>query len=306
MIENLTKNQVEQMDKYANEWIQKGISSVFPSKERVHQIIDAFYKNAGEKTPEIHIVDSPSKAIKLAKQLGAPEEEIKFSWMHHNAGSVAFYEFFRKEVGVKDIEVNQLFVDGMELGWTLFFDAACIVCKKPNVYFEQKHEDIRAGNVTNLHRMNGPAIDFGKDDKSNVYAIRGVIVERYVVENPEKITVADIESEKNIEVRRVKIDQYGQSRYLNESGAVVVNSDDFGVLYRKDIPDDEPLMMVKVVNSTMEPDGTFKDYFIRVDPNAYGGLKTARAAVASTWRNEDNSLMFESPEQYCDQLQVQT
>ena len=154
--------------------------------------------------------------------------------------------------------------------------------------------------------MNGPAIDFGKDDDSNVYAIRGVIVERYVVENPEKITVADIESEKNLEVRRVKIDQYGQSRYLNDSGAVVVNSDDFGVLYRKELPGDEPLMMVKVVNSTMEPDGTFKDYFIRVDPNAYGGLKTARAAVASTWRNEDNSMMFETPEQYCDQLQVQT
>jgi hypothetical protein len=52
-------------------------------------------------------------------------------------------------------------------------------------------------------------------------------------------------------------------------------------------------MMVKVVNSTQEPDGTFKDYFIRVDPNAYGGLKTARQAIASTWRDEDNCIYLE-------------
>ena len=59
-------------------------------------------------------------------------------------------------------------------------------------------------------------------------------------------------------------------------------------------------MMVKVVNSTIEPDGTYKDYFIRVSPNAYGGLKTARAAVASTWRNNDaeRSLVFKNPEDY--------
>ena len=109
-----------------------------------------------------------------------------------------------------------------------------------------------------------------------------------------------------MEVRRVKIDQYGQSRYLQDTGAEVVAEDDFGVLYRKSLGDDEALMMVKVVNSTPEPDGTFKDYFIRVDPNAYGGLKTARAAIASTWRNEDESLMFDDPNDYCDQLVAQT
>lgn len=306
MIESLTSKQMEKLKVYANEWIQKGICSKFPSKKRVHQIIDAFYKNAGEKTPKIYIVDSPAKAIRLAKEMGALRSEINFGWMNHNVGGVSLYEFFRKEVKLQNITPNQFFVDGMELGWTLFFDTACIVCKKPKVYFEQNHEDIHAGTISLLHRMDGPAIDFGKDDESNVYAIRGVIVERYVVENPEKITVNDIENEINIEVRRVKIDQYSQSRYLNDSGAIVVNSDDFGVLYRKELFGDEPLMMVKVVNSTMESDGTFKDYFIRVDPNAYGGLKTARAAVASTWRNEDGSMMFETPEQYCDQLQVQT
>ena len=112
----------------------------------------------------------------------------------------------------------------------------------------------------------------------------------------------DIENERNIEIRRVKINRYGQERYLLDSDARIVAEDDFGILYRKTFFDDEPLMMVKVVNSTPEPDGTFKDYFLRVDPNAYGGLKTARAAVASTWRHKDGSLVFENPEDYCDNL----
>jgi hypothetical protein len=39
-------------------------------------------------------------------------------------------------------------------------------------------------------------------------------------------------------------------------------------------------------------------YFLRVDPEAYGGLDTARAAIASTWRYPDGSLVFESPGRY--------
>lgn len=306
MLEKLTKKQEAKLDQYANKWIQKGVDNQFPSEERVTEIITAFYENAGEKTPPIKIVDSPSKAIALAKKMGAKEDDIQFAWMNHDAGSIGFYEFFRKETKVKEIDAVDLFIAGSELGWTLFFDEVCIVCRKPTVHFEIPNKDIVAGTVSVLHSLDGPAIDYGKGDKSNAYAVGGVVVDAYVVDNPEKITVADIEKESNAEVRRVKIDQYGQSRYLQDSGAEVVSEDDFGTLYRKNLGDDEPLMMVKVVNSTQEPDGTFKDYFIRVDPNAYGGLKTARQAIASTWRNEDGSLMFKNADEYCDQLVAQS
>lgn len=306
MLKKLTKKQESKLSEYSNKWIQRGITNEFPSEQRVTEIITDFYENVGEKTPPIKIVDSPSKAIALAQKMGAKRDQIQFAWMNHDAGSIGFYEFFRKETNVKEIDSADLFVAGSELGWTLFFDEVCIVSKKPTVHFEAKHEDIVTGNVSVLHRMDGPAIDYGKNDKSNVYAVGGVVVDAYVVDNPEKITIADIEKESNAEVRRVKIDQYGQSRYLQDSGAEVVNDDDFGTLYRKNLGDDEPLMMVKVVNSTREPDGTFKDYFIRVDPNAYGGLKTARQAIASTWRNEDGSMMFENADEYCDQLVAQS
>jgi hypothetical protein len=43
--------------------------------------------------------------------------------------------------------------------------------------------------------------------------------------------------------------------------------------------DDEPLQMVRVKNSTPEPDGSYKHYFLRVPPD----IATARAAVAWTF-----------------------
>lgn len=116
----------------------------------------------------------------------------------------------------------------------------------------------------------------------------------------------DIESERNAEIRRVKIERYGQSKYLLDSGARLLQTDDFGSLYRKDIEDDEPLVMVKVVNSTPETDGTFKDYFLRVDPQLRPLLgddnfgkpqaMTARNAVASTYglRGAEYVLEFQS------------
>jgi hypothetical protein len=112
-----------------------------------------------------------------------------------------------------------------------------------------------------------------------VYAWHGVIVHQDVIERPETLSADMIDRCVNAEVRRVMIERYGQSRYLLESGATAVHEDDFGVLYRKELANDEPLVMVKVVNSTPEPDGTFKDYFLRVPPN----METAKQAVAWTF-----------------------
>jgi hypothetical protein len=68
----------------------------------------------------------------------------------------------------------------------------------------------------------------------------------------------------------------------------------------KEVKDDEPLVMIDMLNSTPEPDGTTKRYMLRVDPKAYGGeaTKDCHAAMASTWRNPDGTLVFAKPEHY--------
>lgn len=75
------------------------------------------------------------------------------------------------------------------------------------------------------------------------------------------------------------VERYGQERFLIESGAAIRHRDDAGVLYERPLGDDEPIVMVQVKNSTPEPDGSFKDYFIRVPPS----MATARQAVAWTF-----------------------
>jgi hypothetical protein len=147
-----------------------------------------------------------------------------------------------------------------------------------------------------LHCETGPALLCR--DGWPVHAVHGVRVPGWVIEKKEEITFAKIEAETNAEVRRVMMDFYGSARYIADSGLKAVHSDDFGTLYRKDFPDQSVFMVVKVVNSTPETDGSFKDYFLRVNHTLYGGIKTAHAAVASTWRKKDNSLAFASPEEY--------
>jgi hypothetical protein len=111
-------------------------------------------------------------------------------------------------------------------------------------------------------------------DGDTFYAIHGIEVSERIAEG--KYTASQIDSTANIEVRRVMIEDYGAERYLKESGAEIIHRDSFGVLYRKALEGDEPIVMVKVRNSTPEPDGTFKDYFLRVPPN----IVTAHEAVA--------------------------
>jgi hypothetical protein len=86
----------------------------------------------------------------------------------------------------------------------------------------------------------------------------------------------------------------------------LINTDDFGSLYCKPIADDEDLVMVKVVNSTPEPDGSYKDYFLRVHPELRPLLAnqelgdpqemTARNAVASSFglRGEDYAPLVQT------------
>jgi len=116
-------------------------------------------------------------------------------------------------------------------------------------------------------------------DGSALYAVHGVRVPAWIIERPESITCASIDSERNAEIRRVMIEQCGISRYLKDSGATKVNESSRGKLWRKEVIDDEPIQMVEVLNSTPEPGGERKTYFLRVPPD----VRTADDAVAWTF-----------------------
>ena len=81
----------------------------------------------------------------------------------------------------------------------------------------------------------------------------------------------------------ILLDRIGYERFLDLAGTHLVAQDDFGKLWRSELRiDGEPLHVVEVVNSTPEPDGTHRRYFLRVPHD-----RTAREAVAWTFGFDD-------------------
>ncbi len=172
-----------------------------------------------------------------------------------------------------DDQICQTVRDWTELSRNCFHISWCskliTVCDRPI--------SVSQNERGRLHNSAGPALEF--KDGSKVYALDGVVMPPNILDT-ESITLAQIDSEQNVEVRRLLIQRYGEIKYLQDAGAVEIDSDsNFGTLYKKAFMQDEPMVMVKVKNTTPEPDGTHKFYFLRVPPF----ITTARAAVAWTF-----------------------
>lgn len=150
-----------------------------------------------------------------------------------------------------------------------FLSKVCLVCQRP-IAIEIDHRG-------QLHHSSRSAIAFG--DGYELYSWHGVTVPFRIIGAPETISVKDIDSEPNLEVRRVMMERFGHGRYIKESGATIIDRDECGTLYRRKFRDDEALVMVEVKDATVQPDGSRRTYFLRVPP----WINTAREAVAWTF-----------------------
>ncbi|MBB5777702.1 DUF6745 domain-containing protein [Nonomuraea jabiensis] len=154
-------------------------------------------------------------------------------------------------------------------GWWWPFERLAIVTERP--------AELHLDEVGRLHRAVGPALAYS--DGFALHAWHGMPVPAGFGAAMRELTVERIREEENAELRRAMLEHFGLDRYLAESGAKPVHSDETGVLWRVDLSDDEPLVMVEVVNSTPEPDGTSRTYFLRVPP----WVERAREGVAWTF-----------------------
>ena len=319
MITELSEAQTATFPYYRKKWIDIGLSTEECNVEESKKWIGEAYKVAKLDPPKFFIgpVNDPLEASKavsvlnsfmknkvefddanhlnqlVMESLNNPQYSTGLEYNNQLAGNQEYWfsyaDFFKNETEVVGLEdIVPLLELSKHIGWWIALEGVAILQHRPlSITFDDEER---------LHNENGPAIQFRGDSQINVYAIHGVTVEKKIIDRD--YTVDDIDAEMNAELRRIMIDLYGDIRYIQDSGLEPIQTDEFGSLFLKKVPDDEDIMMVKVVNSTMEPDGSFKDYWLRVDPKAYGGVKTARAAVASTWRNKDGSYIFETPEEY--------
>ena len=162
--------------------------------------------------------------------------------------------------------------------WLLYWtDDTLYWVAKPKVSVER---DDRLG-MRRLHHQKYAALE---SDIENLYFWHGVMVPAFVVVRPDWITAKHVTEEPNVEVRRVMLERMGVDRFMAEVDAKIVHEDKDQLgkrrrLLRVEQPNDEALVAVEVTNSTEEPDGTWKNYLIRVDP----GLRDCASAVAWTF-----------------------
>ncbi|QXJ26397.1 hypothetical protein AGRA3207_001580 [Actinomadura graeca] len=154
-------------------------------------------------------------------------------------------------------------------GWWWPYEDLVILSERPS--------DLHRDEPGRLHRGDGPAMAY--PDGFSLHAWRGMPIPPDFVDSLTGLTPGRISAEENAELRRVMLEIFGYDRYLAETGARPLHRDETGVLWSIELPGDEPVVMVEVVNSTPEPDGTRRTYYLRVPP----GTRTARAGVAWTF-----------------------
>lgn len=331
IIEKLTEQQEQDLIDYREEWLRVGRSTGAIDIDETKAVLADFYKFMGKPAPRFVVFASPEQCCiglpLFLRALGKKDErplreqalEVYRSRYAQRwwTGWVAFYRFAEQLGVVYPKKQSDLLAQWERLSkachWFFPFENWCVLSRGPTVMDLDQHGRIHGG------------IEYA--DGTGVWAYHGVRVPRWVVREPQKITLALIDGEKNTEIRRAMIELYGTGRYLLESRAEQVAKDEFGILYRKKIGNEE-LLSVRVLNSTPEPDGTlsaeealkifamprwwkpefksgrFKEYFLDVhpelrpllDPAANNGLElgdpqklSAHAAVASTFgkRAED-------------------
>lgn len=285
-LEKLSPEQELRLDVIADEWIKIGRNTQ-TDRLKAESLIPDVYR-AGDLEPPKQIVweESPYAGYVKAKSLlDDPNQTPYPCYGPHDAHWLAFYQAFL-EFGFEEVKKLVPLMDLAKVaGWFYPFDELCILTPNPiHLAFDAENR---------LHDENRKAVEY--PDGWGLYVWHGIVIpddKKHVIEDPSKITVTELETESNIEVRRVMMDRYGYERYIVDSKAALVQEDKWGQLFRKEVEGDEAVCMVRVRNSTPEPDGTTKHYFLRVPEDT----KTAHEGIAWTFdvKAEDYNPQIET------------
>ncbi len=181
------------------------------------------------------------------------------------------YEFVRGVLGLKaeTAPLLGLMQVAANVGWLQPHERTCWLSERPRL--------LRGDIEGRLHEARGPALCFG--DGWSAFAWKGVEIPAWLIEQRGAITLATVDAESNVQVRRCMIEIMTPARYVALGGARKVAQDETGVLWRKIWLNYDIWTAVEVINATPEPDGTHRHYFLQVPAN----INSAREAVAWTY-----------------------
>ncbi len=184
---------------------------------------------------------------------------------------ISFYTF--PHINLKKIHTDEQF-EGLQ-AWEDMAGSGFWYPFENIVFVSDRFKTLHQDSENRLHHESEMAMSFW--DGYGFYSWHGVRVSEKVIKK--QFTASDINLEENAEVRRAMIEIMGAEEYLKQSNAIKIDSSEMGTLYSSPVKDDEPIVMVELDNSTPEPDGSIKKYWLRVPPT----IKRAREAVAWTF-----------------------
>lgn len=235
------------------------------------------YKKANLPEPTYILwADSPQAGHKLLSSIRGTNEWVEPFYGQHEAEWLSFYDVFRW-LGLDMTRIDPLTELAKACGWVWMFNAGAICTERPKL--------INLDARNRLHSDKEKAIEY--PDGNGIYCIHGIEVEEKIVMRPDEITIKEIDEQSNAEVRRVMISKFGESKFLLKSKAKIIAKDEFGELYSRKMLNDEALTMIRVLNSTPEPDGSTKIYWLRVPP----WVKTPQEGIGWTFNLKEKDYM---------------
>jgi phage baseplate assembly protein W len=181
------------------------------------------------------------------------------------AGYPAWADFFSS---VLKIEMDRSYIDLAEsCGYWWALDGVVFATERPT--------KIVIDGLGRSHCVGDHAIKYESGDGINCY--KGVVLPHDVW--GKDIEISYIEKQKNAEVKRALIEIYGIGKYIVDSGMETIDSfidrdkNPVNLYMTKEMQ----FPIIEMTNSTAEPDGTFKKYFLTSTIKT----KSALAAIAS-------------------------
>ena len=253
-----------------------------PWQRARHELLDqlgrgawsaAWREKCGELAPTVSgLVEQIGNAVAESAEAASEQTRLRLAltFADHGQHDAAWLPVFDGREQLTDApNLAALKAVAAQVHWWWPFEQVAILCERPT--------ELHLDEQGRLHNGDGPALAYA--DGFALHRWRGVTIPVEFARTLAALTPEIIRTERNAELRRIMLEHYGTERYIVDSGAEPVHQDEAGKLWRVNLPGDEPITMVEVVNSTAEPDGTFNRYWLRVPPQT----RTAKEAVAWTF-----------------------
>lgn len=249
MITKLTKKQKSLMPQYVDKWINVGMRTGAVDLEKSKAAVCRAYELAGLSKPtQFYVANSPIHAIKIIQSLDSTlsAEEIfnNMIYGNHEAYWLSYIDFFKTEVGIKNLEKVDGLMDLAEhCGWLNVYEDVVVFQERPN--------RIMLDDQKRLHCQDGAAILY--EDGFSIHAWHGVRIPSEWIENKKSLTPKIALKWNNIEQRRAACEILGWTNILSSLKMEVIDADndpEIGVLVECNIPDSGKERFLRVLCGT--------------------------------------------------------